>query len=195
MPDFQIKELEPSNPEWVKAVLADFDEFLKDHADCERKASGMAMSLVAKYPDRDEILDELIHTGIEELDHFRKVFWIMRERGVPLNRKMNKDAYVDQLLKNIRGGRDQGLLDRLIIAALVENRGFERFKLIAENCKDPELVKFYDLIYKSEARHGEMFLRLALNYFDQNTVEQRYNEMVDIEGKILASLPIGPVLH
>jgi len=48
-----------SSQEWVQTVLNDFDTFLKDHADCERKASSMAMSFVAKYPDRTEISQSL----------------------------------------------------------------------------------------------------------------------------------------
>ena len=34
----------------------------------------MAMSFVAKYPDRTEIIPELIETGIEELEHRRGAF-------------------------------------------------------------------------------------------------------------------------
>ena len=56
----------PSSPEWTNCVLNNFDEFLIDHADCERKASSMAMSFVAKYPDRVEIIPELIDTGIDD---------------------------------------------------------------------------------------------------------------------------------
>ncbi|MEC7882478.1 MAG: tRNA isopentenyl-2-thiomethyl-A-37 hydroxylase MiaE, partial [Verrucomicrobiota bacterium] len=58
-----------TRPDWVDAVMANIPLFLQDHADCERKASAMAMSLVAKYPDRHEIIPELIATGIEELQH------------------------------------------------------------------------------------------------------------------------------
>ena len=49
---FRIDLTVDSKKEWVEAVMADFDAFLQDHADCERKASGMALSLVAKYPNR-----------------------------------------------------------------------------------------------------------------------------------------------
>lgn len=73
-----------SSQEWVEVVLNDFDSFLQDHANCERKASAMAMSFVAKYPDREEILPELIETGIEELEHFKMVFEIMKSRNIPL---------------------------------------------------------------------------------------------------------------
>ena len=61
-----------SSPEWVATVMADFNSFLQDHANCERKASSMAMSFVAKYPNRVEIIDELIDIGIEELEHFKE---------------------------------------------------------------------------------------------------------------------------
>ena len=56
-----------TKPEWVDAVMTDLPSFLQDHADCERKASALAMSLVAKHPDRLEIIPELIATGVEEL--------------------------------------------------------------------------------------------------------------------------------
>ncbi len=192
---FEIPSLIPSKKEWLLAVLADFDNFLKDHADCERKASGMAMSLVAKYPDREEILQELIHTGIEELEHFRLVFKIMQQRGISLNSRMTKDLYVDGLQKHIRNGKEEGLLDRLVIGAIVENRGFERFKLISENIDDEEMAKFYHMIYASEAKHGDMFLRLACSYFEKSDVEKRYYELAGIEAAVLNDLEIQAALH
>ncbi|MBT5507565.1 MAG: tRNA-(ms[2]io[6]A)-hydroxylase, partial [Flammeovirgaceae bacterium] len=73
-----------SSNDWINAVIADFDTFLTDHANCERKASAMAMSFVAKYPNRKEILGELIDIGIEELEHFKDVHQIMESRGIML---------------------------------------------------------------------------------------------------------------
>nr|MBP6795304.1 hypothetical protein [Saprospiraceae bacterium] len=57
-----------SSQAWVDAVLHDFNTFLQDHADCERKASAMAMGLVDKSTDRSEIIPDSIETAIEELD-------------------------------------------------------------------------------------------------------------------------------
>ena len=71
----------PPSSEWLATVLDDFNAFLQDHADCERKASAMAMSFVAKYPERHEIIPELIETGIEELEHFQQVYTFMQQRG------------------------------------------------------------------------------------------------------------------
>ena len=192
---FDVPQLIPSKKEWLDAVLNDFDSFLKDHADCERKASGMAMSLVAKYPNRTEMLQELIHTGIEELEHFRLVYKIMQQRGVQLNAKMSKDLYIEGLQKHIRTGREQGLLDRLIVGAIVENRGFERFKCIAENITDAELAKFYHMIYTSEEKHGDMFLRLAAHYFDISEIEKRYYELAGLEAAVVNNLEIKAALH
>ncbi|WP_417590040.1 tRNA-(ms[2]io[6]A)-hydroxylase [Owenweeksia hongkongensis] len=184
-----------SSQEWVDCVISNFDDFLKDHADCERKASSMAMSFVAKYPDRTEIIPELIHTGIEELEHFRLVYKIMEERGLTLNHSIPEDLYVKQLLKHCHSDREKRFRDRLIIASIVENRGFERFKLVSENIQDEELAKFYHMIYVSEAKHGYIFVEMALNYFDRDEVFQRWEELAIIEADILNGLELKPALH
>lgn len=176
-------------------MLENFDEFLKDHADCERKASSMAMSFVAKYPDRTEIIPELIHTGIEELDHFRLVYKIMEKRGIQLNHSIGEDLYVKNLLKHCHSDREKRFRDRLIIASIVENRGFERFKLISENINDPELAKFYHMIYVSEAKHGHIFVEMALNYFDRDEVFKRWDELSAVEAEVLNGLELKPALH
>ena len=184
-----------SSQAWIEKVLQNFDEFLKDHADCERKASSMAMSFVAKYPDRTEIIPELIHTGIEELEHFRLVYKIMASRGITLNHSIGEDQYVKQLLKHCHSDREKRFRDRLIIASLVENRGFERFKLVSDHIEDEELSKFYHMIYESEAKHGNIFVEMATNYFPENEVLQRWEELAAHEAEILKSLPIRPALH
>lgn len=184
-----------SSQEWVNCVMENFDDFLKDHADCERKASSMAMSFVAKYPDRKEIIPELIHTGIEELEHFRLVYKIMQERGLMLNHSIPEDLYVKELLKHCHSDREKRFRDRLIIASIVENRGFERFKLVSENIQDEELAKFYHMIYVSEAKHGHIFVEMALSYFDREEVFNRWEELATIEAEILNGLELKSALH
>jgi len=184
-----------SSQAWVDCVLDNFDEFLKDHADCERKASSMAMSFVAKYPDRTEIIPELIHTGIEELEHFRLVYKIMEERGLQLNHSIGEDLYVKNLLKHCHSNREKRFRDRLIIASIVENRGFERFKLVSENIDDPEMAKFYHMIYVSEAKHGNVFVEMARQYFDEAEVLQRWEELAEIETEVLNGLELKAALH
>lgn len=185
----------PSPPEWIQAVMADFDSFLQDHADCERKACGFAMSMVAKYPDRVEIIPELIDTALEEMEHFKLVYELMARRGVQLAHQIPKDHYIDALLKFKRDGRDAHLLDRLCIGSVLETRGAERFRLVEEALEDPELKRFYKMLWTSEAKHGNIYVNMALQYFDSDSVYERLHFFTEKEGEIVASLEIRAALH
>src|SRR5438552_13675589 len=160
-----------TRPEWVSAVMAHFQGFLQDHADCERKASAMAMSFVAKYPDRVEIIPELIETAIEELEHFQQVYGHMSKRGVQLRKEISEDPYIKALLELCRTDPLNRFLDRLLLASIIECRGAERFRLVCEAIEgDSELKEFYHHLWTSEAKHGNIFVKMALNYFDEQNV-------------------------
>ena len=185
-----------ASPEgWIEAVMGDFDTFLIDHADCERKASAMAMSFVAKYPDRTAIIPLLIETAIEELEHFQEVYQIMEKRGIALPSGMQKDIYIQQLLDGCRTGREERFMDRMLLASVVECRGAERFRLIYHALAEGELKKFYHKLWASEAKHGEIFVRMLFNYFDEAPVYKRLEELVDLEANVLLGLELRPALH
>ncbi len=184
-----------SKKEWLDAVLADFPSFLQDHADCERKASAMAMSFVAKYPDRKEILPDLIATGIEELEHFQRVYELMESRGIPLTHSIGEDPYVKALIKRCHSGREERFLDRLLIASVVETRGAERFRLVSEAQQDPVMHRFYKILWASEAKHGHLFVKMALNYFPEKQVYDRLEWWVKQEAEVLNNLEIRAALH
>jgi tRNA-(ms[2]io[6]A)-hydroxylase len=186
----------PSSKEWLHVVMEDFNSFLQDHADCERKASAMATSLIAKYPDREKIIPDMIETAIEELEHFQQVFELMQTRGVPLNKEMKEDLYIKQLMPLTHGGTNESrFLSRLLMGSIVECRGCERFKMVSEAHEDPTLKKFYKILWTSEAKHGNIFVELALQYFDKDTVYKRLHEMMDYEGEVIKKLPLKPALH
>jgi tRNA 2-(methylsulfanyl)-N6-isopentenyladenosine37 hydroxylase len=184
-----------SSPQWVQTVMADFDSFLQDHANCERKASSMALSLIAKYPNRLEIIPELIETAVEELEHFRDVYTVMQERNIPLSKEIPQDAYVNQLLTLLRSSSNERFMDRLLLASVIECRGAERFKLIWEALPDGELKKFYHRLWASEAKHGNIFVKMALNYFADDVVYKRLDELIAAEAPILQALPLKAALH
>ncbi len=192
---FSIELVSESSKEWVEAVMNDFDSFLQDHADCERKASAMAMSFVAKFPNRVEIIPELIETAVEELEHFQQVYQIMESRGVQLPAKMGQDLYVKELVDHCKSDVEGRFLDRLLLASIVECRGAERFRLVYENLEEGDLKKFYHNLWASEAKHGNIFVKMALNYFDEKSVYDRLNELNIIESKVLAKQPIKAALH
>src|SRR5687767_6444680 len=157
--------------------MANFSAFLQDHADCERKASAMAMSFVAKYPDRVEIIPELIETALEELEHFQQVYAHMQKRGVGLAKEMDPDPYIAALLNLCHSDPINRFLDRLLLASIIECRGAERFRLVWEALEDAELKEFYNHLWASEAKHGNIFVKMALNYFPQEQVYKRLNEL------------------
>lgn len=186
----------PSSQEWLDAVMADFDAFLQDHADCERKASAMATSLIAKYPDREKIIPDMIATAIEELEHFQQVFELMQKRGVALNREMQEDPYIKQLMPLTHGGTHESrFLSRMLLGSIVECRGCERFRMVSEAQEDEDLKKFYKTLWTSEAKHGNIFVELALEYFEEKTVYDRLHEMMAFEGEVIKNLPVRAALH
>lgn len=185
----------PSSRSWLDAVLTDFNSFLTDHADCERKASAMALSFVAKYPNRTEISPELIETALEELEHFKLVYELMQHRGIQLPSGMSKDPYITELLNKTRTGLEERFLDRLLIASVAETRGAERFRLIAENLEDEDLKRFYKMLWTSEAKHGHIYVKMALNYFPEDTVYLWLDRWTDIESEVIRNLEIRAALH
>jgi tRNA 2-(methylsulfanyl)-N6-isopentenyladenosine37 hydroxylase len=185
----------PSPDGWLNAVMNDFDSFLNDHADCERKASAMALSMIAKYPDRHEMIPELIETAQEELEHFRQVYELMQSRGLRLKKSMAEDLYVKEMLTHLHSGMELRFLDRLLLGSILECRGAERFRLIYEALEPGSLKSFYHELWASEAKHGNLYVNLALLYFEEKLVYERLNRLADIEGKLIVTLPFRPALH
>ena len=193
---YSLELTSATRPEWVQTVMANFPAFLQDHADCECKASAMALSFVAKYPDRVEILPELIETGVEELQHFQQVYALMRKRGIRLSREIAEDPYIKALLALCHSDPQRRFLDRLLLASIIECRGAERFRLVwAALDHDPELKSFYHALWTSEARHGNIFVQMALNYFPKEKVYARLRELNEAEGNLVRGLPLRPALH
>jgi tRNA-(ms[2]io[6]A)-hydroxylase len=152
------------------------------------------MAFVVRYPDRRELLEPMIAFAREELEHFHRVYRILESRGLTLGPD-EKDPYVTALHQHVRSGRDERLLDRLVMASVVEARGCERFALVAAGLPGGELRDFYEEIVRSEARHQGLFLRLARAYFDPGVIETRVGEWLDLEGDVVARLAIRPGLH
>ena len=183
-----------TTPQWIETVLKNFDAFLLDHAACERKASATAMSLVAHYPDRSDLVRAMIELAQEELQHFADVYRRIAERGLTLGPD-TKDPYVGRLIKEYRDGSDAYFLDRLLVAGIVEARGCERFGLVAEALPAGPMKDFYRDIAASEARHRGLFARLARVYFEEPTVDRRAEELLDVEARLIADLPLRAAVH
>jgi tRNA-(ms[2]io[6]A)-hydroxylase len=183
-----------TDPRWISAVLADFDTFLVDHAGCERKANALLMSLIAKYQDRPKIIANLIELAQEELEHFAEAYAFMEKRGLRLG-KDAPDAYVNQLLAIARHGRDERFIDRMLISSIVEKRGAERFRIVAENMSDPLLADFYSRLWRSEIKHAHVFVMLLKQEYAAELIDLRLHELLVHEAEILVRLEFRPALH
>ncbi|MGB0248303.1 MAG: tRNA-(ms[2]io[6]A)-hydroxylase, partial [Flavobacteriales bacterium] len=131
----------PTDPRWVKLVEQNISEILTDHAWCEQKAASNAISTIVRYPDLTDMVEELTAIAQEEMEHFGMVLEKIKARGFTLGHE-RKDDYVGQLSKFIkRGGSREGqIVDRLLFAAMIEARSCERFKMLSERIKDPDLA-------------------------------------------------------
>ena len=180
--------------EWLDVVFADFDAFLLDHALCERKASALGMSLVAKYPDRSAILEPLIEFAREELEHFHVMFKVIAARGLQLPEDA-KDPYVNELRRLATGKGPELLLDRLITAGVIEARGCERLMMVARALSEEPLKRTYLELARAESRHHGLFFRLARHYFSDATIADRAAYFLDAEAKIMLRQPLRAAVH
>lgn len=205
--------LESSPQAWLDAVFADWPGFMQDHASCERKAAALALSFVAKYPDRVALIDPMVSLAREELEHFAQVFRIMRKRGIPLSGVDERDGYVNEMIAQLRHGREERFLDRLILSGLIEARGYERFHMLAEALRlgdvrlspDPngdsrtspeaELAEFYRSLADREAGHYKIFEQMAELYFSENEVKEALTRIAAIEAQAMRAAPLRARLH
>lgn len=179
---------------WAQVVLSDFDTFLNDHAAAEKKASGMALSMALHFRDRERLVTEMIDLSIEEMTHFRECVRLLHDRGLQLLPD-EKDEYINQLRSQTRTGRETGLIDRLLLGGIIEARGVERFGMIAEALPEGELKSFYEAITRSEQRHNSLFLDLAREYFPDQEVQERLQQLLEFEAGVVEQLPLRPFLH
>jgi tRNA-(ms[2]io[6]A)-hydroxylase len=179
---------------WAENIVNDIDVFLPDHAAAEKKASGMAMGMVAHYPDKPYLVNAMVDLALEELGHFRAVVRLMHARGLRLMPD-EKDQYINALRSTFRSGKRLYFLDRLLVAGIVEARGAERFGMVADALPAGELKRFYRSIARSETNHESLFQELAYRYFDREEVKARLVALLDAEADIVSGLPLRTALH
>lgn len=189
-------ELRHATPrEWVDVVEEDLVAFLQDHAANEHRVSRAALTLAVQYPERRELADAMVDVSLEELTHFKQVYELLKARGAHLGQE-HPDPYMRQLMRSISDpDREVWLLHRLVLFAIVECRGYERFALLGEHLRDPELAAVYRELARSEARHQGLYLRLARAYFDRREVDERLDAFLDREAELMRGRPLAPSLH
>tara|TARA_B100000768_G_C11262517_1_gene369475 strand:- start:343 stop:924 length:582 start_codon:yes stop_codon:yes gene_type:complete len=171
---------------WVDIAKDDLHQILTDHAFLEQKAASNAVSIIINYSEETDLVKEMSNIAIEEMQHFKMVHLLMVKRGMVLGREQKND-YAIKLQKffNKTKDRTNALVQRLLVAALIEARSCERFKVFSENMEDEELAKFYKNLMISEANHYTTFLGFARKYQDRAIVDEKWNALLAFEAEMM----------
>jgi tRNA-(ms[2]io[6]A)-hydroxylase len=179
---------------WLIQAAEHLDEILIDHAHCERKAAGTAMSLLSTYVECADLCREMILIVNEELEHFQLVLDLLRRRGIRFRRL--KPSHYGRRLNDLVGRHEpQRAVDRLLVAGLIEARSCERFDLLRRHVPDAELAAFYASLFESEARHHATYVRLAKLFAPEPAVVDRLAELSAQEAAIIAEGAELPRMH
>ncbi|MGH8932749.1 MAG: tRNA-(ms[2]io[6]A)-hydroxylase [Egibacteraceae bacterium] len=198
VPDDRVEALQIPTPEgWAATALADLRSTMSDHAHAEKKAALSALSLLNREPSRTDLVGRMAKLAREELRHLDQVLGHLRDRGWALQPD-RPDRYAGALLAHRRRGGDGDLADRLLCAALIEARSWERLNLLGEallGTEEAALAAFYTELARSEAGHYRVFVELAVAECPGEDIPRRLAELATLEAGIVTGLPHEPRIH
>ena len=194
-PSSHIKYLSSlSSENWLQLALSNPIEILIDHAHCERKAAGVAIQLMFRYPSEPDLAEVLSPVAREELEHFEKILFLLKNLGHSL-KALKPPPYGAELAKCVRKEEPYRMLDSFLIAGLIEARSHERLSLLALNSEKKSFKLLYESLLESEARHFGIYWKLAQTKFSKDETFQRLEELSKAETKILSQPFSLPRVH
>lgn len=170
----------PSSQAWLKQAIDQPDLVLIDHAHCERKAAGVALQLMFRYPGDEQLADQLSALAREELEHFEQVLALLKRRGISL-KPLRAPSYGSSLMSHVRKVEPYRMLDAFLVAGLIEARSHERMALLAAHSPDPELKALYGKLLASEARHFALYWVLCEQRFGRQLTVERLEQLAQVE--------------
>src|SRR3954469_17669628 len=180
---------------WAELAAANLPEFLADHAVCEQQVAMYALSLAGYYPDDVELVERVAALAAEEVQHFRRVVAILRQRGWPLGGR-RKNPWVQSLRDRIvPRGDSWAKVDRLLFGALVEARSCERFTRLLEVLEDQKVATLLAALGPAERRHWELFYKLAGRGTDPDALAARFLGWREFEAELARGLGVSPTVH
>ncbi|MBJ9948057.1 MAG: tRNA-(ms[2]io[6]A)-hydroxylase [Pseudomonadota bacterium] len=175
---------------WLDEALNNLPLLMQDHANCEKKAAGTAMNLMFRYSFFTDLQVKLAQLVREEMLHYEQVLEFMQKRGQAWQ-GLSAGRYAGGLRKEIRTYEPEALIDILVIGAFVEARSCERFYALAP-LVDDELGRYYRYLLKSESRHYEDYLALALDVAQtaklkdpEEDIQQRIELIREVEKELI----------
>jgi len=192
-PPLALRAETPSG--WAKAALADPEALLSDHAHCEKKAALTALNMARHLGDMPRAPALLTRLADEEINHYRRVLeeiqgfgWtLLPDRGNPYAQRLHRQA-------------SKGLLDQLLIAAVIEARSCERLGLLERAAAaHPTLsyapwLAFLLELERCEAGHALTYRSLAEERFGE-AAGQRLDWWLDREAEAILTQPWRSAVH
>jgi tRNA-(ms[2]io[6]A)-hydroxylase len=179
---------------WAHDVTEDPFALLSDHAHCELQAAVACQALISRYPDRPRLVDAAALVIEEEMGHFRRVVALLRKLGGELG-DTESNPYADKLRRGLGGTSKSSLMDRLLLASMIERRSCERFEMLAESARQPELRELYGALVPEELVHQRLFLDLAESECGTDASRERLAVLVDLESTVAAKVPFSNRMH
>lgn len=181
---------------WAPAAASDLPALLSDHAHCELKAAASGMALLRRHGGQAGLVARLAPLVREEFDHFQRVLRELATRGWEL--QPDRPSPYSRALLAAAGAprrRSGGIVDALLVAALIEMRSHERFARLLECEAAAPVHALLAPLAEAEERHGELFLELALEAAPEEEVRARFAALAQAEASALAGAPSGPRVH
>ena len=185
-----------TSSKWAKLANENLEQFLTDHAFAEQKAAAGAFSLILTYSEESEMVRELSDYAIEEMEHFKLVHELILERKMTLGQD-TPSAYAKHLRKFFPKTKDRNdsLINRLLMAAIIEARSCERFDAFIKETKDTALATFYKDLIRSEAGHYTLYLKWARNYSSKEIVDTKWETFATYEATYIKNMEQSALVH
>lgn len=187
-----------TDPRWVRIAEKNIEEILTDHAYCEQKAASSAISIIVRFPEHAELVQAMSALAQEEMEHFQRVHQHLTRRGYVLGRE-RRDDYVHDIRRFFaeRGGnRELDLVNSLLLAAMIEARSCERFRVLSEHINDAELSAFYAELMRSEAMHYTLFIGYARQFAPPHLdVDGLWEQFLAFEADVLKGYGVAERIH
>ena len=184
----------PTRAAWFEDVREHMPTLMLDHAHLEKRAASTAMSMIFRYTEDPALALALSEVVREEMSHFELMIGVLTRRQIPLAR-LEPAPYASLLAAHARRQEPWALLDKLLIAALIEARSCERFQILAAHHDDPDIAQLYAQLYRDEARHHTLYTQIARERFGHEVTSARLDQLAQAELEALHASDGQPRLH
>jgi tRNA-(ms[2]io[6]A)-hydroxylase len=174
----------PTPAAWFDAAVANVELLLVDHANCEKKAASTALGLMFAYAEDTALGLALARLAREELRHYEQVLRLLGTLAVPY-RRLAPGRYAGELRRGLASREPERALDLMIVGALIEARSAERFRGLVPRLP-PAIGEFYAGLEAAEARHTDLYLRLAAAHAGRSgsDLPGRYRRFAALEAEL-----------